>query len=112
MAPTPNWKGYLKLSLVSCPIELYPASSTSERITFNTLSRKTGNRVKSIYIDPATGAEVEAPDQARGYAVAKNEFLIIEDEEIDALKLESSHTIDIGTFVPRPEIDPRYMDMP
>ena len=112
MAPRANWNGYLKLSLVSCAIALYPASSTSTRISFNTINRKTGNKVRRIYIDPTTGEEVTGEDQVKGYAVSKNSFVLIEDEDLDALKIESSHAIDIGTFVPRNQIDPRYMDVP
>ncbi len=112
MAPRANWNGYLKLSLVSCAIALYPASSTSTRISFNTINRKTGNKVRRIYIDPATGEEVTGDDQVKGYAVSKTSFVLIEDEDLDALKIESSHTIDIGKFVPRNQIDPRYMDVP
>ncbi len=112
MAPRANWKGYLKLSLVSCAVALYPASSTGERVSFNTINRKTGNKVKRIYIDPDTGEEVTGPDQVKGYAVAKNQFVLIEDEEIDTVRIESSHTIDIEKFVPRSEIDPRYMEVP
>ncbi len=112
MAPRANWNGYLRLSLVSCAIALYPASSTSQRISFNTINRKTGHKVRRIYIDPATEEEVESEDQVKGYAVSKDNFVLIEDEDLDALKIESSHTIDIGKFVPRHEIDPRYMDVP
>ena len=112
MAPRANWKGYLKLSLVSCAVALYPASSTSTRISFNTINRKTGNKVKRIYIDPETDEEVGTEDQVKGYAVAKNEFVLIEDEDLDQVKIESSRTIDIEKFVPRSEIDPRYMEVP
>ncbi len=112
MAPRANWNGYLKLSLVSCAIALYPASSTSQRISFNTINRKTGNKVRRIYIDPDSHEEVESADQVKGYAVSKDTYVLIEDEDLDALKIESSHTIDIGKFVPRHEIDPRYMDVP
>lgn len=112
MAPRANWKGYLKLSLVSCAVALYPASSTSERVSFNTINRKTGNKVKRIYIDPETGDEVAGPDQVKGYAVAKNQYVLIEDTDLETVKIESSHTIDIEKFVPRAEIDPRYMDVP
>ena len=112
MAPRANWKGYLKLSLVSCAIALYPASSASDRISFNTINRNTGNRVKRIYIDPETEEEVTSEDQVKGYAVAKNEYVLIEDEDLDAVRIESSRTIDIEKFVPRSEIDPRYMEVP
>jgi DNA end-binding protein Ku len=112
MAPRANWKGYLKLSLVSCAVALYPASSTSERVSFNTINRKTGQKVKRIYIDPDTGEEVGSADQVKGYAVAKNQYVLIEDDDLEGVKIESSHTIDIEKFVPRAEIDPRYMDVP
>ncbi len=112
MAPRANWKGYLKLSLVSCAVALYPASSTAERISFNTINRKTGNKVKRVYIDPDTDEEVGSEDQVKGYAVAKNEFVLIEDEDLAAVKIDSSRTIEIEKFVPRAEIDPRYMEVP
>ena len=112
MAPRANWKGYLKLSLVSCAVALYPASSSSSRISFNTLNKKTGNKVKRIYIDPDTGEEVPPEDQIKGYPVSKQDFVIVTDEELDAVKIESTHTVDIEKFVPRSQIDPRYMDAP
>ncbi|GGH16157.1 non-homologous end joining protein Ku [Alsobacter metallidurans] len=112
MAPRANWKGYLKLSLVSCAVALYPASSSSSRVSFNTLNRQTGNKVKRIYVDPDTGEEVTSDDQVKGYAVAKNSYVTIDDADLDAIKIESSHTVDIEKFVPRSEIDPRYMDAP
>ena len=112
MAPRANWKGYLKLSLVSCAVALYPASSTSSRVSFNTLNRKTGNKVRRIYVDAETGEEVGPEDQAKGYPVSKTDFVVVTDEELDAVKIESSHTVDIEKFVPRSQIDPRYMDAP
>jgi DNA end-binding protein Ku len=112
MAPRANWKGYLKLSLVSCAIALYPASSTSSRISFKTLNKKTGNPVKRIYIDPESEQEVPSHEQIKGYPVSKTEFITVTDEELDAVKIESSQTIDIEKFVPRSQIDPRYMDAP
>src|SRR3954470_3563866 len=112
MAARANWKGYLKLSLVSCAVALYPASSTSSRVSFNTLNRKTGNKVKRIYVDPDTGDEVRTEDRVRGYAVGKNDYVTIEDEELEKIKIESTYTVDIEKFVPRSEIDERYMDTP
>lgn len=112
MAPRANWKGYLKLSLVSCAVALYPASSTSSRVSFNTLNKKTGNKVKRIYVDPDTNEEVPTEDQVKGYPVSKRDFLVIDEEELDKVKIESSQTVDIEKFVPREEIDPRYMDTP
>src|SRR5271166_6280137 len=85
MAPRANWKGYLRLSLVSCPIALYPASSSSEKVSFNRINGKTGNRLKQQNVDSETGDVVPREDTARGYEVAKGQYLTIEDEEIDAV---------------------------
>jgi DNA end-binding protein Ku len=112
MAPRANWKGYLRLSLVSCPIALYPASSLSEKVSFNRLNRKTGNRLKQQNVDSETGDAVPREDIARGYEVAKGQYLIVEDEELDAVQIESTRTIDIDQFVPKSEIDERYIDSP
>jgi DNA end-binding protein Ku len=112
MAPRANWKGYLRLSLVSCPIALYPASSLSEKVSFNRLNRKTGNRLKQQNVDSETGEVVPREDIARGYEVAKSQYLIVEDEELDAVQIESTRTIDIDQFVPKSEIDERYIDSP
>jgi DNA end-binding protein Ku len=112
MAPRPNWKGYLKLSLVSCPVALYPATTTSERVSFRTLNRDTGNRVRRQFVDEQTGEPVEAENQAKGYEVAKGQFIVVEDDELKAVQIESNHTIDIEKFVPRAEIDELYYDTP
>ena len=112
MAPRANWKGYLRLSLVSCPIALYPASSLSEKVGFNRLNRKTGNRLKQQNVDSETGEVVPREDIARGYEVAKGQYLIVEDEELDAVQIESTRTIDIDQFVPKSEIDERYINSP
>jgi DNA end-binding protein Ku len=112
MAPRANWKGYLRLSLVSCPIALYPASSLGEKVSFNRLNRKTGNRLKQQNVDSETGEVVPREDMARGYEVAKGQYLIVEDEELDAVQIESTRTIDIDQFVPKSEIDERYIDSP
>jgi DNA end-binding protein Ku len=112
MAPRANWKGYLRLSLVSCPIALYPASSLSEKVSFNRLNRKTGNRLKQQNVDSETGEVVPREDIARGYEVAKGQYLIVEDEELDAVQIESTRTIDIDQFVPKSEINERYIDSP
>ena len=110
MAPRAYWKGYLKLSLVACPIALYPATSSSERISFNRINKKTGNRLKQQNVDSETGDPVEREDVGRGYEIGKGQYLQIEDEEIDKLQIESSHTVDIDNFVPRSEIDDRFID--
>ena len=112
MAPRPSWKGYLKLSLVSCAVALYPATTTSERVSFRTLNRATGNRVRRQFVDEASGDPVETDDQVKGYEVAKNEYITLEDDELKAVQLESNHTIDIERFVPRTEIDELYFDTP
>jgi len=112
MAPRANWKGYLRLSLVSCPIALYPASSLSEKVSFNRINRKTGNRLKQQNVDTETGEVVPREDTARGYEVAKSQYLIVEDEELDAVQIESTRTIDIDQFVPKTELDERYIDSP
>jgi DNA end-binding protein Ku len=112
MAPRANWKGYLRLSLVSCPIALYPASSLSEKVSFNRINRKTGNRLKQQNVDSETGDVVPREDAVRGYEFAKGQYLIVEDQEIDAVQIESTRTIEIDQFVPRSEIDDRYIDSP
>jgi len=112
MAPRAYWKGYLKLSLVSCPIALYPAASSAERVSFNRINKKTGNRLKQLLVDADSGDPVEKEEIGRGYEVGKGEYLIVEDAELEKIKIESSHTIDIKSFVPRAEIDNRYLDSP
>src|SRR5262245_16396735 len=112
MAPRPNWKGYLKLSLVSCPVALYRATTTSERVSFRTLNRETGNRVRRQFVDEQTGEPVAADDQAKGYEIAKGEYVMLEDEELKSVEIESNHTIDIERFVPGADIDPLYLDTP
>jgi len=112
MAPRSNWKGFLKLSLVSCPVQLYPATTSKERVTFNLLNRETGNRLRRRLVDPDTNEEVDAADQVKGYQVAKNEYVLVEEDEIDAVAIESTHTIDIEAFVPRSEIDETFLDTP
>jgi DNA end-binding protein Ku len=110
MAARSIWKGYLKLSLVSCAVALYPSTNSSSRIRFNTLNRKTGNRVQRQYVDSETGKPVEPEDQVKGYRIGKGSYVLVEEEELDALKLESTHTIDIEAFIPRDEVDERYLD--
>jgi len=112
MAPRPNWKGYLKLSLVSCSVALYSATSTSQRIRFNIINKKTGNRVHNQVVDAETEEPVEQEDRVKGYQIEKGEYVLVDDEELDEVALESTHTIDIESFVPRAEIDERYKDSP
>src|SRR5262245_46575979 len=112
MAPRSNWKGYLKLSLVPASIAIYPATSSSEKVRFNTLNRATGNRLKRQMVDSVTEEVVESEEQVKGYAVGKDQYLIIEDEELANIALESTRTIDIERFVPKASIDDRYRDAP
>lgn len=112
MAPRSNWKGYLKLSLVSCPVQLFPATTTKDRVAFHLLHRETGNRLRRKLIDPDTDETVESDDQVKGYQVGKNEYVLMEEDEIDSVAIESTHTIDIETFVPRAEIDETFLDTP
>jgi DNA end-binding protein Ku len=99
MAPRANWKGYLRLSLVSCPIALYPASSVSEKVSFNRINRKTGNRLKQQNVDSETGEVVSRDDMVRGYEVAKGQYMIVEDEEIEAFRSRArGRSISISSF--------------
>lgn len=112
MLPRAYWKGSLKLSLVTCPVALYPASTTVERTRFHMINTETGNRLKQQMVDSETGDVVEKEHKGRGYEIAKGEYVPIEKEELEAVQLESNHTIDIDNFVPRDEIDRRYLDSP
>jgi DNA end-binding protein Ku len=112
MAPRSNWKGYLKLSLVSAAIAIYPATSSSEKVRFNTLNRATGNRLKRQMIDSETGDVVASEDQVKGYAVGKDQYVIVEDEELSSIAIESTRTVDIERFVLKTAIDDRYRDTP
>lgn len=108
MARSTSWKGYLKLSLVSCAVAMAPAQSDRERIRFNTLNRETGNRLRMRMLDAVTGEVVDREDQVKGYEVGKGEYIQVEDEDMEAVRLESQHTIDIIEFVDGKEIDGLY----
>src|ERR1700748_2501764 len=110
MAPRPYWKGYLKLSLVACPVSVFTATTTSERVSFRQINKQTGNRLRQQLIDEVTREVVESADKGRGYEYAKGAFIPVEDEEIDAIAIESNHTIEIDKFVPHAQIDERYFD--
>ena len=112
MAPRAYWKGYLKLSLVSCPIALYPAASEREKISFHQLSKKTGNRIKYRKVDAETGDEVVSDEIIKGYEVGKGEYLELDPEELEAIAIESKRVIDIDEFVPKKEIDELYLNNP
>jgi len=112
MAPRAYWKGSLKLSLVSCPVLLYPATTSVEKTHFHMINKETGNRLKQQMVDAETGDVVESDQKARGYELKKGEYVEVEKEELEAVQIESSHTIDIDSFVPRDEIDKRYIHNP
>ena len=113
MAPArPFWKGYLKLSLVSCPIALYTGTTSTERVSFRQINKKTGNRLRQQLIDEVTREPVEGENKGRGYEYSKNAYIPVDDDELDAIAIESSHTIEINSFVPREQIDERYLDTP
>src|ERR1700712_2042019 len=111
MAPRASWKGYLKLSLVSCPVRLYPATTTSERITFNQLHKDTHNRINMKPVDPELGL-VERSDLVRGYEYEDKQYIIIDDSDLDAVRIEANHTLNIEAFVDENEIDVIYQDSP
>jgi DNA end-binding protein Ku len=110
MAPRANWKGYLKLSLVSCAVALFPATTTRDRVRFNIINRETGNRVHYQVVDADTGEEVPQEDRVKGYKVDRDSYVLLEDKELDHVALESTHTIDIESFVERAEVDELYLD--
>ncbi|MBB4264172.1 DNA end-binding protein Ku [Bradyrhizobium sp. CIR3A] len=112
MAPRANWKGFLRLSLVTCPVALYPATSESEKVSFNQLNRKTGHRIKYAKVDADTGEEVDNEDIVKGYKVDTDTFIEVTKEELENVALESTRTIEIDEFVDRSEIDPRYLIRP
>lgn len=110
MAPRPNWKGYLKLSLVSCSVALFTATTTSDRIRFHIINRRTGNRVRNLVVDAETGEPVDEQDRVKGYEIEKGQYVLLEEEELDDVALESTHTIEIEEFVPRSEVDQIFLD--
>ena len=112
MASRSFWKGYLKLSLVTCPVAMMPATSEEEKVRFRTLNGKTGNTVVSRYVDAVTGKAVNEDDEVKGYPRGENDYVMLEDEEIEAVALESTRTIDIETFVPRETIAWIWYDTP
>lgn len=111
MAPRASWKGYIKLSLVSCPVKMYPATSASERITFNQLHKDTHNRINMKPVDPELGL-VERSDLVKGYEYEDKQYIIIDDSDLDAVRIESNHTMNIEAFVDEDEVDVIYQDAP
>jgi DNA end-binding protein Ku len=112
MAPRANWKGFLRLSLVTCPVALFPATSDSEKVSFNQINRKTGHRIKYAKIDADTGEEVAAEDIMKGYKVDTDTYIEVLKDELDDIALESTRTIEIDEFVPKSDIDNRYLIRP
>ncbi|MCZ8096346.1 MAG: Ku protein [Burkholderiales bacterium] len=112
MASRPNWKGYLKLSLVACAVELTGATTSTEKVKFRVINRATGNTVRRQFVDAVSGTPVDPADEVKGYEIGKDEFLLVEDEEIDALQIESSHTLNIESFVDKQAIEQIYLDTP
>ncbi|WP_192360770.1 Ku protein [Mesorhizobium mediterraneum] len=111
MAPRASWKGYLKLSLVSCPVRLYPATSASERISFNQLHKDTHNRINMKPVDPELGL-VERSDLVKGYEYEDKQYIIIDDADLEAVRIESNHTMNIEAFVDERSVDVIYQDAP
>ena len=111
MAPRASWKGHIRLSLVSCAVKMFPATSTSERISFNQLHKDTHNRINMKPVDPELGL-VERADLVRGYEYEDKQYIIIEDEDLDAVRIESNHTLNIEAFVDESEVDVIYQDAP
>jgi len=112
MAPRANWKGFLRLSLVTCPIALFPATSESEKISFNQINKMTGHRIRYLKVDADTGEEVSNEDIIKGYQVDKDRYLEVTKDELENIALESTRTIEIDEFVPRSEIDDLYLVRP
>lgn len=112
MAVRAFWKGYLKLSLVTCPVAMTPATSEGERVRFHTLNRETGNRIRSEYVDSVTGKPVGDDDEVKGYERGENDHVMLEDDELDAVALETTHTIDVEMFVPRDSVGWIWYDKP
>jgi DNA end-binding protein Ku len=110
--PRAYWKGYLRLSLVNCPIELFPATSQAEKTHFHQINTQTGHRLRQQMVDEETGRVVDAEHKGRGYELRKGEYVPIDEKELKAIEVESTHTIDITGFVPQDEIDRRYLDRP
>ena len=112
MAPRANWKGFLRLSLVTCPVALFSATSESEKVSFNQINKNTGHRIKYARVDAETGEEVANEDIVKGYKVDTDTFIEVTKEELEEIALESTRTIEIDEFVEKSEIDPRYLIRP
>jgi DNA end-binding protein Ku len=112
MAPRAYWKGYLQLSLVTCPVELFPATSQAAKTHFHHINKKTGHRLRQQMVDEETGKVVDREEKGRGYEIRKGKYVEIDEEELESIQIESTHTIDIASVAPRDELDKRYFDKP
>jgi DNA end-binding protein Ku len=112
MAPRANWKGFLRLSLVTCPVALFPATSESEKVSFKQINKNTGHRIKYAKVDAETGDEVACEDIIKGYKVDTDTYVTVDKDELDHIALKSTRTIDIDEFVPKSEIDELYLVRP
>jgi DNA end-binding protein Ku len=112
MAPRANWKGFLRLSLVTCPVALYPATSDADKVSFNQINKNTGHRIKYMKVDAESGDEVENDDIIKGYPIDKDNYIQVTKDELENIALESTRTIDIDEFVHKDDIDTRYLIRP
>jgi DNA end-binding protein Ku len=112
MAPRNFWKGYLKLSLVTCPVQMMPATTDSQKVKFHTLNRKTQHRIAAVYVDAVTGKPVDDDQQVKGYEKAEDDYVMLVDDELDEVALDSTRTIDVDTFVPADSLEWIYYDTP
>src|SRR5438045_6227529 len=112
MAPRAYWKGFLRLSLVTCPVALYPATSDADKISFNQINKKTGHSIKNVKVDAETGEDVPNEEIVKGFKVDTDTYVEVTKDELENVALESTRTIDINEFVPKADIDPRYLIRP
>ena len=112
MAPRANWKSFLRLSLVTCPLALYPATSDTEKISFNQINRNTGHRIKYLKVDADTGEEVSSDNIIKGYKVDTDNYVEVSKDELESMAVDSTRTIEIDEYVPKADIDPRYLIRP
>ena len=109
MAARPSWQGHLRLSLVTCPVALYPATSEVDTVRFNLINPETNNRIKMKTVDAGTGDEVSRSELVKGFAVAKNQYVLLDKEDFESVKLESTRIIDIESFVICPDVSPTLL---
>src|SRR5438552_1438224 len=112
MPPRAYWKGFLRLSMVTCPVALYPATSDADKISFNQINKKTGHRIKHVKVDADTGEDVPSEDITKGFKVDTDTYVEVTKDELENVALDLTRTIDISEFVPKAVIDPRYLIRP